>query len=308
MESIFLIGQRIAAIYKKNQVQLNILLKFLAGLFVFMRISTLGQNSLGGVKSALIIILLSVLTAIATPSVFMLLCVAACCLYIAAVSIEAAIAVFIVFFIIFVFYVRLFPKESLIIPVMLCAYFLRIPYIVPLFAVLYIGARALVPIAVAVFMHYNAYLVEGMAALTPRADFTPLGVLDSSVRIYEYISGAMAADKGWIFIAAVLVLAVIAGWVINNFFINYEREIALGVSAAVIVIGLFIAKFAGGADISAIGIILSTAVSAILMYIAAMLDYTLDYNSAERVKFQDDNYYYYVKAVPKIPLSGVKGK
>ena len=38
------------------------------------------------------------------------------------------------------------------------------------------------------------------------------------------------------------------------------------------------------------------------------LFFNLDYNRTERVQFEDDEYYYYVKAVPKVNLSSSEKK
>ncbi len=47
------------------------------------------------------------------------------------------------------------------------------------------------------------------------------------------------------------------------------------------------------------GSAISVAVSLILEF----LFYNLDYSRIERVQFEDDEYYYYVKAVPKITVA-----
>ncbi|MCQ4726469.1 hypothetical protein NE664_07350 [Anaerotignum faecicola] len=303
MESIIALGQEFTKIFRKNQMPLELFFKFIGGLFVFSLISTLGKGGLGGVKSVLFILLCAALTTVTPPSAFIILCGAACCFYLMFISVETAAVVFLVFFLIFVFYVRVFPKESLIIPIMLCAYFLRVPYAVPILAGIYVGARAVVPVGTAVFLHYNAYMLEEMVKLAPRETFTPMGALDTGVKIYEYVSTALLGDKGWLYTAAVLILAVLAGRLINSAFIDNERQFSIAVSSAVILIGLLAAKFLGGADLSAAGVIISPVVSALIAYIAVNVDFVLDYSRAERVKFQDDNYYYYVKAVPKIDFS-----
>lgn len=302
MEILMNFGQSLTAVYKKAEVQFNIVFRFIAGLFVFGRLSVLAMGSVSTSKIWVITICGAILTTVAPPGIFMALAAIIACFYISIASVETALVVFIFFFLLFVFYVRIFPKESLVIPAMLAAYFFKIPYVVPIFAALYIGVRALVPVGAAVFIWSNAYLLKGMAEIAPRADFTPLGMLDSAINLYEYIQTSVTGN-GWTFVAVVFCFAVIVGWVISHLFADYEREMAIAATGIVIILGLLIAVFAANAQVSIVGTILGTVISCGIVYVVQSMDFVLDYNSAQRVKFQDDNYFYYVKAVPKIKVN-----
>ncbi|MGE4214647.1 MAG: hypothetical protein AB7E42_07730 [Anaerotignaceae bacterium] len=299
MEILINFGQSLAAVYKKAEVQFNVVFRLIAGLFVFGRLSVLSMGSASSSKVLIVTLCCAVLTTLISPSIFMVLAALIACFYLSMVSVETALVAFIFCFLLFVFYVRIFPKESLVIPVMLTAYFFKIPYVVPVFAALYIGVRAIVPVGAAVFIWSNTYLLKGMAEIAPKADFTPLGILDSAINIYEYLQTTITGN-GWVFVAIVFCFAVIVGWVISNVFADYERELAIAASGIIIIFGLLIAVFVAGAQVSVIGAILGTIVSCGIVYVVQSMDFVLDYSSAQRVKFQDDNYYYYVKAVPKI--------
>lgn len=299
MEILINFGQSVTAVYKKAEVQFNIIFRLIAGLFVFGKLSVLSMGSVTRSQMLIITLCCAVLTAFISPSIFMVLAAVIACFYLSFASIETALVAFIFCFLLFVFYVRIFPKESLVIPAMLSAYFFKIPYVVPIFAALYIGVRAIVPVGASVFIWSNIYLLKGMAEIAPKADFTPLGMLDSTIKIYEYLQSTIVGN-GWVFVAIVFCFSVIVGWVISNVFADYERELAIATSGIIIVVGLLIAVFAANAQVSIIGAILGTIISCLMVYVVQSMDFVLDYSSAQRVKFQDDNYYYYVKAVPKI--------
>ena len=299
MEIIINLGQWLTAVYKKAEVQFNIIFRLIAGLFVFGRLSVLSMGSAPNSEIWIITLCCAVLTAFISPSIFMVLAALIACFYLSFVSVETALVAFIFFFLLFVFYVRIFPKESLVIPAMISAYFFKIPYVVPIFAALYIGVRAIVPVGAAVFIWSNTYLLKGMAEIAPKEAFTPLGMLDSAIKIYEYLQTTIVGN-GWVFVAIVFSFAVIVGWAISNVFADHERELAIATSGMIIIVGLLIAAFAANAQVSIIGAVLGTVISCGIVYVVQSMDFLLDYSSAQRVKFQDDNYYYYVKAVPKI--------
>ena len=55
--------------------------------------------------------------------------------------------------------------------------------------------------------------------------------------------------------------------------------------------------------ISVIGLVLGTAVSFLLAMIVEFFMFSVDYSRTEYTQFEDDEYYYYVKAVPKMSIS-----
>ena len=50
-------------------------------------------------------------------------------------------------------------------------------------------------------------------------------------------------------------------------------------------------------------VLIGTAVSMVICLILEFFLYNLDYSRIERVQFEDDEYYYFVKAVPKVYLA-----
>ena len=55
--------------------------------------------------------------------------------------------------------------------------------------------------------------------------------------------------------------------------------------------------------ISVIGLVLGTAVSLLIAMIVEFFVFSVDYSRTEYAQFEDDEYYYYVKAVPKMSIS-----
>ena len=50
-------------------------------------------------------------------------------------------------------------------------------------------------------------------------------------------------------------------------------------------------------------LILATAIAGVLALILEIFCFSLDYKRTRRVQFEDDEYYYYVTAVPKLNAS-----
>ena len=56
-------------------------------------------------------------------------------------------------------------------------------------------------------------------------------------------------------------------------------------------------------NVSIIGIIIGTVISVLIAKVVEFFTFNVDYSRTEKVQFEDDEYYYYVKAVPKITVA-----
>ena len=66
---------------------------------------------------------------------------------------------------------------------------------------------------------------------------------------------------------------------------------------------IFVGDFVFGVSVSAGTLIFGLLVSVVLAMIYNFFFFSVDYTCTEYVQFEDDDYYYYVKAVPKIVVS-----
>ena len=56
-------------------------------------------------------------------------------------------------------------------------------------------------------------------------------------------------------------------------------------------------------NLSILGVIIGSVISVLLVKVLEFFVFNVDYSRTEFVQFEDDEYYYYVKAVPKVVLS-----
>ena len=78
---------------------------------------------------------------------------------------------------------------------------------------------------------------------------------------------------------------------------------ALVESSRINILGFLLANLQMDINVGTGSMILGTIISMLLVFIAQFFRVVLDYTSVEYVQFEDDDYYYYVKAVPKIDVS-----
>jgi hypothetical protein len=66
---------------------------------------------------------------------------------------------------------------------------------------------------------------------------------------------------------------------------------------------LFVGALMFDIDISLAGVIIGTVIAILLVTVLRFFVFNVDYSRTEKVQFEDDEYYYYVKAVPKVTVA-----
>ncbi len=93
---------------------------------------------------------------------------------------------------------------------------------------------------------------------------------------------------------------IIVVYLIRRLKFNFAWQVALGAGIIVCFVTLLVSSSVLDADVGIGGAILSLFVSALIVLVLQFFIFNVDYSRAEYVQFEDDEYYYYVKAVPKI--------
>lgn len=303
METILILRQKLIGIYKLNEDKINILAKFIAGVAVFLCMSSLSLGNFGGTKKIGIILIGGIFASISSPSVFLAISGIGAVAFIASASVETAVVAAILFFLLYVFYGRIFPSAGLLFIAMLVCFKLKVPYVVPILGGIYFGAEAILPCVAAMFINQTAPLFTSLVQMSPTAEFSVSSMPDILFNMYTYIfTDGLEVLRGSAYAASVMIITTSVAWAVSSLHINHEKEIAIALSAVVTVIGMFLAVIIGGSTFSIFGLPFFTAVSAVIAYIIRLFDDLPDYRHTERVRFQDKNYVYYVKAVPKIKM------
>lgn len=110
----------------------------------------------------------------------------------------------------------------------------------------------------------------------------------------------LLGNKEMYLVLATFIVILLVVYVVRRLSIDYAWTVA---SLAGILIGLtvLISGFVMlGIKGQIVWIIVGGVISTVIALIQQFLFFNLDYSRTERVQFEDDEYYYYVKAVPKI--------
>lgn len=232
------------------------------------------------------------------PMNFIIVCAAAfIVLHLYALSMECAVVALILFLIMALVYFRFSPKDAILVLLMPMCFFLKIPYVVPVCAGLLATPVSAVAVACGVMVYYMVSYVSGNVS-----GLSALEAEDMAGR-FRYVVDGFLKNRTMMVAIAAFVLTVIIVYVIRRLSIDHSWTIAIIAGTIAQMVVLLLGALLMDAEVSTIGIILGSIVSAGIAGIVEFIMFQMDYSRTETVQFEDDEYYYYVKAVPKVILT-----
>ncbi|NLM12773.1 MAG: hypothetical protein GX209_03375 [Epulopiscium sp.] len=301
MNQIYQVREMIISYYKRYERIIFPILRFIASFIIFLFISRMGYAVV--LTKLPVGILFGIVGTIIPAQWFFLLTIFLVSTHLAFVSIEAAVLVFLFLMIIYLLYIRMFPKQSLLILALLLGFAFKIPFIVPLFAGLYVGVSSIVPIAFGTLIWY---FIPHIQMLINMKSEELMDIPNALAKMYVSTIQWVTKDQTAIITIIIFSLVIIAVYCISRFSFDYSWYAAIGVGTGISVIGFLVALLIVDMDINILGGLLSNIISMLLMFLIQFMHRVVDYSRAEKVQFEDEENYYYVKVIPKIILEKPK--
>ena len=120
---------------------------------------------------------------------------------------------------------------------------------------------------------------------------------------FKYLIDGILGNKEMFVMIVAFAITIILVYVIRRMNIDYAWTIAIIVGGLADILILLIGDLMYTTNISILGVILGSIVAFGIVKVLQFFVFNVDYARTERVQFEDDEYYYYVKAVPKITVA-----
>lgn len=287
--------------YSKYAAYINPFLKFILALLVFFIIDV-KMGYMDKISGGAIILLVALFCSF-MPLTFMALIEGVfILLHLYALSLEMAIVAAAVMFMMFILFLRFTPKEAVVMLLMPIFFILKIPYLLPLVVGLVGTPVSVISVAFGVIIHYIIAFASNNEEL-----FTS-GAEQNIVNQIRTIVDGLLTNKSMIVVIVCFGIVLLVVYFIRRMKINYSWSIAVGAGAFVNIVVMFVCYSKIKDDYSLGGVLLGTIFSALLALVVVFFIHNLDYRRIENHQFEDDEYFYYVKAVPKMGMKGTNRK
>ena len=177
------------------------------------------------------------------------------------------------------------------------AFVFKIPYFVPLAMGLVSTPVTAIPVACGTVVYFLLhYLGMNTAMLSSAQNSTVTEKI-------TYLLDNVLNNKEMILTVVAFTLTIVIVYMIRRMSVDHAWTIAVVAGAVADAIVLLTGSLILGVSPKLLSVIVGGILSAVLALLLQISIFSLDYSRTEYVQFEDDEYYYYVKAVPKISIA-----
>ncbi len=296
MTALLEIKEKIKLIYSKNEVFIIPVAKFLLAFVVLTMIN--GKIGYMGTIDKMPIALIAALFCSFLSTGFIILFAALfSLLHMYALSLEVALVGLCLYLIMFLLFFRFSPRDSLVVLLTPMLFAMKIPYIMPIVVGLLGTPASAVCVACGVVIHY--FLNHVMSSATAISSLED-GEMTAKLRLM--IDGILD-NKEMLVIIAAFGITVVAVYLIRRMSIDHSWTIAMITGGITNLVLQLVGDLVFDTNMSVAGAILGTILALAVAKIVEFFRFCVDYSRTEKVQFEDDEYYYYVKAVPKMTVA-----
>lgn len=296
MMHFLVIKEQIKRIYQNTSIYVDPVFRFLIAFGVFWVINDqLGFNP--SLNSLPLVLGMSVICAFTPAAVLVFAAMAVMIGHVYAVSNVLAAFTAVILIIIYCLFAKFTPDFGYVVLAVPILYYLKVPYCVPILLGMISTPVSAVAVACGVVIYYLIGVIKGLNSAT-----TGISVEDI-LNLYHTIIDTWLSNEDMIFAVFVFCAVVLVTYLIRKMEFNYAFEVAILAGGIVNILGFLIGNLGFDISVSLLQVTTGTLLSIVFVYIIWFFKLTLDHTAIERVQFEDDDYYYYVKAVPKMKIT-----
>lgn len=121
-------------------------------------------------------------------------------------------------------------------------------------------------------------------------------------KIRLLLDGLIKNKELFVMIAAfVITIAVV--YMIRRMAVDYSWSIAMVAGAIINIVVILVGDLIYDTNVSLLGAFFASILALVIAKVVEFMYFCVDYSRTENVQFEDDEYYYYVKAVPKMNVA-----
>ena len=298
MHKLLELREKYRLLYSKYSMYIESVVKFVIAIIALIVINS-NIGAMGILKNPLVVVMISLVCAVLPKTLSAMIIMLVIVGHMFAISLEIGIIVAVMFIVMYLLFFRFTSKESAVLVLMpiLCA--IGIPYILPIILGLVASPVSVISVIFGTLVYFILSFVgsdfENILEIAGEDGFEVLSMFIEDV----FKDGALYYT---ILVFSVVLVLV---YVIKRLSFDYSWIVAVCTGGIIQLVMFVVGNLI--LDMSLMCSIVSAIVGGLLsLLIAWFLQFFLhsvDYTKAEKVQFEDDDYYYYVKAVPKIKVN-----
>ena len=296
MTALLELRENLKKIYSRNEAFILPVIKFLLS-FIVLSIINGKMGYMTKLDNMAIVLIVSLLCSFLPTGFMAFFAMMFAVLHMYALSIETAAVGLVVFLLLYLLFLRFTAKEALVVVLTPVLCMLKLPYVMPVAMGLIGTPASCVSVGCGVVVYYLLQTV-----ITNAPTINSMGAEEATAKLRLLIDG-MLGNKAMLVMIAAFAITVIVVYLIRRMSVDHSWTIAMVAGVMIEVMILLVGDLMYDTNLSIVSALLGAVVTLIACKIIEFFRFCLDYSRTEKVQFEDDEYYYYVKAVPKMTVS-----
>jgi hypothetical protein len=288
--------EKLKLFYSKNEVFIMPLIKFILAFAVFGTInSRLGYMT--RIDNIAVVLIVALMCSFLPSAAMLVLAALISLLHMYALSMEVALVGLCLYLLMFLLYLRFCPKDSIVVLLTPLLYAFKMPYVMPVAMGLLGGPASAISVGCGVVIYYLFAAITGNAAT-----INTMGEEEAAAKIRLLVDAILGNKQMFVMIVAFTVTVFVV-WLIRRMSVDYSWTIAMAAGIMVDLVILLVGDLLYDTNMSFLNAIIGAIVAFAVAKVIEFFRFCVDYSRTEKVQFEDDEYYYYVKAVPKMTVA-----
>ena len=296
MTALLELREKLKKIYSRNEAFILPVIKFLLS-FIVLSIINGKMGYMTKLDNMAIVLIVSLLCSFLPTGFMAFFAMMFAVLHMYALSIETAAVGLVVFLLLYLLFLRFTAKEALVVVLTPVLCMLKLPYVMPVAMGLIGTPASCVSVGCGVVVYYLLQTV-----ITNAPTINSMGAEEATAKLRLLIDG-MLGNKAMLVMIAAFAITVIVVYLIRRMSVDHSWTIAMVAGVMIEVMILLVGDLMYDTNLSIVSALLGAVVTLIACKIIEFFRFCLDYSRTEKVQFEDDEYYYYVKAVPKMTVA-----
>ena len=212
-------------------------------------------------------------------------------------SVEMLLMFFCLVLIEFLLFVRMDRRYAFITILTPILFFLKLEYFLPVLLGMTIGFNGILPAVGGIFIYYFSLYTKDAIALLTTSSGTEMGVGMSR------IMNLMVIDKSLLVVLVTFCLVIFISTLLYQLFHEKAWMFAIIIGNITMVLIMLSGRLIFELNYSIVRVFVEAFLAMGLAVLVQFFEGIGDFSRMEKVSFEDDEYIYYVKAVPKIKVS-----
>lgn len=285
------IKQRIKGFYAQYEVYLLPVFKFVLAMVYFVWINA-NMGYMSALNDVFIELILSLICSILPTGMIVF---AGCVLMLGhcyALGIEVAGFMLVLLLVLLILFLRFSAGKNIVLVFTPLAFAFEIPAILPIGCGLLSNAVSALPAGGGVILYYFIRLLHAQSQTLAAED------ADIMTNLKLLSDGLVQNSEMWITLIAFVAVILVVNLIRTRMF-DYAWRVAIVAGGVIYIIIMLLGSISFAVNVDMVSLVVFTVVAVLISIVLEFFVFGGDYSRTERLEYEDDEYYYYVKAVPK---------